>query len=108
MSTLFPIFFDLKYSCKGLSFMENSLIFRPLGFPLTPTGVSIFDIILQAFFTAKIIILTGNLPPDGNSLRNIGLAAGVLDQFLWLPLAVSAQLFTNPTFEQQPDDKVRK
>jgi hypothetical protein len=88
--------------------MENSLIFRPLGFPRSPTGVSILEIILETFFTAKIIILTGNLPPDGNSLRNIGLAARVLDQFLWLPLPVSAQFLANPTFEQQPKGKVKK
>jgi hypothetical protein len=62
--------------------MENSSIFKLLSFPQGPTRVSILEIILQTPFTAKKILLTGNLPPDGNSLRNIGLAEGILDQFL--------------------------
>jgi|GEM_PF-4162929 len=80
--------------------MENPLIFKFSEFPLGSTGVSILEIIPQAFFTAKIIILAANLPPQGNSLRNIGLAAGVLDQFLWLPIAVSAQFLVSQTLEQ--------
>ena len=93
---------------KDYFFMENSSIFKLLSFPQGPTRVSILEIIPQTFFTAKEILFTGNLPPDGNSLRNIGLAAGVLDQFLWLPLAARAQSLADPTFEQQPKDEVRK
>jgi hypothetical protein len=38
----------------------------------------------QAFLTAKIIMSTVYSFPNGSSLRNIGLATGVLNKFLWL------------------------
>jgi hypothetical protein len=86
----------------------KSIDFKTLGVVGGSVGVAIFEVILQTSFTAKIEIPTGNLPPDGNSLRNIGLAARILNQFFWLFLAIGGQFLTNPTFEQQPDNKIEK
>ena len=60
---------------------------------------------MQTVLIAEVNVLPCHGLPDGRSLGNIGLAAGILNQFLWLDAPIHLSSVRSHAFDEEVENR---
>jgi hypothetical protein len=73
---------------------------------LSTTHLTVLQVVPQAFLTAEMNLFPGNSLLDGEALRNVRPAAGILDKFFCLPCFICLFLMAGQNIQQKFEEKV--